>query len=240
MISENLQELIGRSLRIYNGMLDVFPQYNRVEVLNCTWVSKFSNGFSIRNSNVSFVADGELYVTPYTRATLAILRAEGFTQQYFFVPFCEGDYPREHEKEWNTLCESAKQRLIDDFRSDCIEFSEVQGIGKLPKEVLDNCFKIPDTGIKVKHPRYNDTYYPILRNSFDNTVIEKIGKFGMRKNVVIFVYCDGNTYVAKGKNLAEILCSKGYSEAGIFVPFADGEKIEDPILAKKWAKCRRF
>ena len=107
--------------------------------------------------------------------------------------------------------------------------------GELSAETMERCFKIPRSGVPVKHLYYEDTVYPACNETMlDCTVADKLGSYCTNNGRVVFVYCDGHTYVAKGYWIVSELEHVGYSKSGLFVPFSNGEQITDFGLASQW------
>lgn len=81
------------AVRVYSGMITVFPQLAKEEVLNVSELTpKFNGCYATNNSTVCFVSDNEVFVTPYTRITMRSLRSAGFCEKYFYVPFSKGRF----------------------------------------------------------------------------------------------------------------------------------------------------
>ena len=224
------------AVRVYNGMITVFPQFSQEETLNISELTpKFNGCYAMNNSTVCFVFENEVFVTPYTRITVRSLKAAGFDEKYFYVPFSNGDYPKSKQLEWNTLREKARKSYADDFVEDCVSYCDENHIGVISEETLRNCFEMPATGVKVKHILFEDWYYPIINSSIlDSTAIENIGRFCTNNGKVVFVYRNGKTYVTKGYKILSELRAAGYKESCLFVPFSNGEQIEDNILRARW------
>lgn len=183
-----------------------------------------------------------MYVTPYTRQAIATLIGAGLTESYFYVPFSNWDYPKDERAKWQHLCEMAHESHYRDFEDDCESHCDSHGIGMLSSEILGRCFRMPRTGVQVKHPRFEDTYYPVCgdESCVDCTVIDKLGTYCYNNGRVVFVYRDGHTYVARGYWIIDELRRAGYRERGIFVPFSNGERITDPLLAARWDEvCKK-
>ena len=224
------------AVRVYTGMIVVFPQFSKEENLNISkLVPKFNGCYAMNNSTVCFVSDNEIFVTPYTRITMRSLRSAGFCEKHFYVPFSNGDYPKSEWLKWNALREKARQSYEEDFVEDCASYCDEHHIGTISEETLRNCFEMPSTGVKVKHLYFEEYYYPIINsNCFDCIAIDRIGHFCANNGKVVFVYRNGKTYVAKGYKILNELRAAGYTELGLFVPFSNGEQIQDSTLNARW------
>ena len=237
----NVQELINYSVRIYDGMTIVWPQYDKEEPLYFACNSATFNGcYAVNNGTLGFGVGCDLYVTPYTRRAIRILHEEAFTRKEFYVPFSNWDYPKAEAEKWQFLKEEARQSYKEDFAEDCAKYCDEHGIGTLSKEILENCFVMPDNGVRVRHIGYEDMYYPVIQNyCLDSVAIGKLGKFCTNNGKVVFIYRDGKTYVTRGYRMLETLRKAGYKETGIFVPFSNGEQIQDPALKARWEAIKK-
>lgn len=224
------------AVRVYTGMIAIFPQFSQEEALNISELApKFNGCYATNNSTVCFVSDNEVFVTPYTRVTMRSLHNAGFCKEYFYVPFSNGDYPKSEQFKWNSLREKARQSYAEDFVEDCVSYCDEHHIGTISDETLRNCFEMPSTGVKVKRIYFEECYYPIINSAcFDCTAVDRIGRFCTNNGRVVFVYRNGKTYVTKGYGILNELRAAGYTESGLFVPFSNGEQIQDPVLKARW------
>lgn len=231
-----LDSLKEGAVRVYTGMIAVFPQFSQEEVLNISELApKFNDCYATNNSTVCFVSDNEVFVTPFTRRALRSLRSAGFCEKHFYVPFSNGDYPKSEQLRWYSLREKARKSYAEDFVEDCVSYCDEHHIGTISDETLRNCFEMPSSGVKVKHHYFEDCYYPIIDSAcFDCTAVNNIGHFCTNNGKVVFVYRDGKTYVTKGYSILKELRAAGYSESGLFVPFSNGEQILDFALKTRW------
>lgn len=231
-----MDSLKEEAVRVYTGMIAVFPQFSQEEALNISELApKFNGCYATNNSTVCFVSDNEVFVTPYTRITIRSLRSAGFCEKYFHVPFSNGDYPKFEQFKWNALREKARQSYAEYFVEDCVSYCDEHHIGTISEETLRNCFEMPSAGVKVKHIYFEDCYYPIINSTcFDCCAVDHIGHFCCNNGRVVFVYRNGKTYVAKGYKIVNELRVAGYTESGLFVPFSNGEQIQDSVLNARW------
>lgn len=224
-------------IRVYPGMTVVWPQLSCEENLNLSEiVPKFPNRYAMNNSTVAFVSDNQVYVTPCTRSVISTLESSGFRSEYFYVPFSNGDYPKFEKAQWIALIEKARQTRQLEFAEECIAYCEKHHIRALSSETLANCFEMPRNGVMVKHLYFEDRYYPVLTSSLDTT---KLGCYCTNNGRVVFVHQDGKTYVTKGYKILSELRDAGYREAGIFVPFSNGEQIVDPAMRFCWESIHK-
>ncbi len=236
-----METLKNDSVRVYNGMIDVFPQFSQEEALDISELApKFNGCYATNNSTVCFVSDNEVFVTPCTRITMRSLHNAGFCEKYFYVPFSNGDYPKSEQFKWNALREKAHQSYKADFVSDCEAYCDKRHIGAISEETIANCFEIPENGVRVKHLYFEDTYYPIMNQSCLDSRCDNLGHYCCNNGRVVFVYRNGKTYVAKGYKILRELRAAGYTESGLFVPFSNGEQIQDCVLKARWESITKF
>lgn len=220
---------------VHSGMITVFPQLAKEEVLNVSELTpKFNGCYATNNSTVCFVSDNEVFVTPNTRSIISSLCSAGFRKEYFYVPFSNGDYPKSEQFKWNALRENARQSYKADFFSDCEAYCDERHIGAISEETLANCFEMPENGVRVKHFYFEDTYYPIMNQYCLDCRCDNLGHFCCNNGRVVFVYRNGKTYVTKGYKILNELRAAGYTESGFFVPFSNGEEIQDYALRVRW------
>lgn len=243
MANYTIEKLINDSIRVYDGMTVFYPQSAKAEAINnmSELAPKFNGCYATNNSTVCFVSDN-VFVTPYTREVLRTLRNEGFSKENFYVPFSNGDYPRDEQHKWEVLRLRAREAHHRDFIDDCIAYCEEHGIRALSDETLERCLKMPATGVPVKDNNgVRNFYYPVINSGcFDATAVEVIGKFSKNNGRVVFVYRDGATYVAKGYKILDELVAAGYTRDYIFVPFSNGEEIMDYGLRERWNSITKF
>lgn len=233
-----MENLKKNSIRILGNIVVCWPQYgDREETLNMSDIaSKFNGAYSVNNSTICYVHNNEVFVTPYRRTAMNTIRAAGLVEKHFYVPFSNWDYPKFQKTEWERLHAEAREEHYRDFESDCAKWCSEHAIGELDEDTLKSCFRIPHTGVKVKHMYFENTYYPVCGSEtcVDCTVVDNLGRFCTNNGRVVFIYRDGHTYVAKGYGILNKLRCAGYRESGIFVPFSNGEQILDPHLANIW------
>lgn len=238
----NMQELIDDSVQVTAGMTVVYSQSNKEEKVDYVMknIPKFNGRYATKNSTVAFIYNGKFFVTPYTIFVVRILRANGLEEEDFSVPFSKYDYPKGEEQKWEALWERAIKSRKENFRTDCIAFCEKHNIAKISENTLSNCFEMLEEGVEVKHPYYEDCYYPIIKGSyFDCIAAERLGTYCANNGKVVFVHYDGRTYVTKGYKIVSELIKAGYREAPLFVPFSNGEEIKDETLRAKWESIKK-
>ncbi len=222
------------SIRIYDGMEIVVPQLNRTDEIHLGGSDKPTGAYSIRNGSVAFCWDGDLYVCPDTASNVTVLREAGFERRYFDVPLSNGEYPAREAKKWQELLNKAGEEDSREYEMMCRRFCNQRGIMPIPREELSLCLEVPKTGILVKHPYYSDVVYPMLLGKhFGKREQDLLGRYSVIGDFLAYVHVDGKTYVTRRGFEAE-LKHFGYRRDHFCVPFSNGEKIVDPVLAERW------
>jgi len=240
------EQLKEQSIRVYDGITTVYERTGEEESLDLSeLVPKFNDCYAVNNSTVAYVLDNELWVTPYLRSVVLTLKMMQFKQSEFYVPFSNGDYPKEEKERWSLLREHSRIKLHEDmqqqFKNFCLKFSISAGIKELSDEVLKKCFKIPSNGFKVVHRYYEDYVYPLVDEWSDYSKVEFcLGHFCMNNGIIVFVDNQGNSWLAKGYKILKVLQDAGYTERSIFVPLSNGEDIQDEYLRNCWKNLEKF
>lgn len=245
----SIEELIEDSLQVYTGMVYL---YHGIEYKHDIDESlRYEGCYSIRNLKkkvIAFIHNGKFYVTPFTNGAYLILIKSHFESRGFDVPFSDCDLPKDIEefKKWMQLISEARIDKVAFFEFQCIKWCEEHGIYQINQSVLDQCFRIPESGVEYSCPYYNDIFYPFIPvennlDCFDFESTNLLGKFSYNNGIVVFVYCNGHTYVSKGLEILDILRDSGYEGKGLFVPFSRDEVIIDPDLKARWDEvcCKR-
>ena len=231
-----MKALRENSINVTGKVTVVWPQYDEEETIDMTEIgSKFNGAYCTNNSTICYVVDNEVFITPYTREAMAAIKAAGLVKKYFYVPCSNWDYPKSEKGKWERLLKMAQESHIRAFESDAEKWCDEHHVHKLDEKTLQRCFKIPRDGVQVKHQYWEVTHYPVVNATIlDSAAIERLGKYCTNNGRVVFVYRDGNTYVARGYWIVDKLESAGYQKAGLFVPFSNGEEIMDPIIRERW------
>lgn len=238
-----LEELKQNSIHIIPGTIAYWPQHDQEEEIHPEeMLSKFNGRvYAANNSTIAFILDQEFFVTPYTRATMRILRDAGYTEASFYVPFSNWDYPKYAAERWLELRRWAQQTYLEDYNRDANEWSDKHGFNAISDEAIAKTICVPTTGLPFHSPRgYDDKYYGACQGYFlDCSAVMVIGTFRRNNGVVAFVYRDGMTYLARGYKIIPDLTAAGYKESSFFVPLSNGETITDPSLAAQWESLKR-
>lgn len=231
-----MKDLKENSIQIHNTITVVHPIQDEETTLDMSDMrSKFNGAYCTNNSTICFVNDDMVFVTPYTRTAMATILKAGLRREYFYVPFSNGDYPKFEKSKWLRLRKLAHESYDRDYEGDCRQWCDEHNIGELSEEILANCFRMPREGVPVKHLYFENTYYPACNECcVDCTVVDKLGRFCANNGKVVFIYRDGHTYVTKGYKIISALRAASFKDAGIFVPFSNGEEITNPALAAQW------
>ena len=236
-------ELMKRSIELPDKVLVVYP-FNQEETLDISDVRAKFNGavYCMNNSTLAFITkDHRFFATPFTRKAYRKLDEEGFREASFYVPFSNGDYPKGDASRWFELRELAQISYREDYKEDIAKYCDEHGFGELAASTLANCFAIPTNGVHVRHPYFEQTYYPVCNEScVDCTVADNVGGYCTNNGRVVFIYRDGHTYVCKGYGILDELRAAGYKEKSLFVPFSNGEEIADIGLKTAWDSLKKF
>ena len=236
-MNERLMQLMDDSVRVSrNSTVVVHPLSGVEEVLNMCEISpKFNGCFATNNSTACFVHENQIFVTPITQEALSILHENDFRWEIFYVPFSNGDYPKINYLKWFTLMEKANDVRRREFNEECMKWCKTQGIDELAEVVMKRTFKIPVMGMEVSDIRSTKKFYPELNGSLDCTAIDKLGHYNTNNGIVVFVYCDGETYIARAsREIMDALNLAGYKKSEMYVPMSNNETIDDRKLQSQW------
>ena len=190
--------------------------------LNLTHLAEHREGeYSVNNSTLCWVMDGEIYAAPYTRSLVQLLDQAGFRNESFYVPFSNGDLPYHKTNEWQELCDEANRLARKQFEKD--------------ENLLESCLRVPHGGIPVEDCGVYSIYYPRLNETcVDIVAISSLGSYSYNAGRVVFVYRDGHTYLSKDPAIMDILEKAGYRKQDFLVPLSGPEKITDSYLRYLW------
>jgi len=191
--------------------------------------------YGINKNVISFVKNHTLFIIPYFRSVIKTLVDNGFVKKIIYVPFSNGDYPVDFQEKWdNLLADSLLHRHLD-LISDCEELSNQLGYSEISDNLLDKCFEIPISGVKVTHTSGQKTYYPLITcDNFNQKKAAIIGHYNIKNGVCVFVYRNGKTYVTRNSSVIHLLYKNGYKKSDLTVPFTPPETICDSSYAHKW------
>ena len=204
--------------------------------LNLTHLAEHREGeYSLNNSTLCWVMDGEIYAAPYTRSLVQLLDQAGFRNGSFYVPFSNGEHPYNRRAEWESLLLSAGVATLKDFEEDAKAWCDEHKIGSIDENLLESCLRIPRSGIPVEDGGVYSTYYPRLNETcIDIVAISCLGSYSYNAGRVAFVYRDGHTYLSKDPAIMNALEKAGYRRDDFLVPLSGSEKITDAYLRHLW------
>lgn len=204
--------------------------------LNLTHLAEHREGeYSLNNSTLCWVMDGEIYAAPYTRSLVQLLDQAGFRNGSFYVPFSNGEHPYNRRAEWESLLLSAGVAMLKDFEEDAKAWCDEHKIGSIDENLLESCLRIPRSGIPVEDGGVYSTYYPRLNETcIDIVAISCLGSYSYNAGRVAFVYRDGHTYLSKDPAIMNALEKAGYRRDDFLVPLSGSEKITDAYLRHLW------
>ena len=97
----------SKSLKLEEGMPVKWPGNRNIvefKVSNVLRPIKGTKAYAYTSKVIAFVYRDEMYVTPYTKESLQIIRDAGYKLYEFFVPFSRGDAPQgEYGQKWSEL-----------------------------------------------------------------------------------------------------------------------------------------
>lgn len=199
----------------------------------------FDKCYTINNSIIGYCIDKKLFVSPFTNQIFSILKDLNFKDKKFKVPFSEGELPEnEYDKKiWSNLLKEAQLTNLIYFEKECQGFCLNNDIQKVPITIIRNSIHIPAIGIKVTHPQFEATYYPLISNTIlDFSNIQLLGTFNNKNDIVIFVDTNGRTYLTKGCEIVENLLSLGFTKRKDFiVPLSNGEELVSIDQQEFWS-----
>ena len=238
-----MKELVDRSVKINARIVAYWPQFKKEETVDISeYIPKFNGMYNTNNSTVCFIYENIFYVTRYTRSVMRVLADAGFKRNSnLYVPFSNCDYPRDMQLQWEQIDFLARKEWKEDFVSDCNIVADEKNVSELPDEVLRGAFLMPDKGVKVVHPNFKSTYYPICVGEWlSEEIREQIGTYCSNNGKVCFLDRNGKTYVAKGYKIVAKLQEAGFKSGNLFVPFSNGEQIVDLHLREAWDRLGKF
>ena len=235
-----MKELMTNSIHISDSICVCWPQYgeDKEELIDIAHIrSKFNDAYNVNNSTICYIVNHNVYVTPYTNAAIATLEKAGLTRQLFYVPLSNWDYPKDEDlrTKWFHLRELARESFLRDYEMNCRKWCDEFGIKELSKATMARCMRIPQEGIPIKTPYYESFCYPACNEFCTNRIVfDRLGRYCMNNGIVLFVYRDGHSYLAKGCKIIDELIDAGYVKSDLFVPLSNGEQISDSELASQW------
>ena len=193
----NFNELVNAAIKATNGMMVHWPQYNKNEQLQLINIATRDKQTYNWNNGVTVIVDNDLqvYVIPSMRLVFRILEREGYKENSnLYVPFSNGDYPVAEKYRWEQLRKLQDEQHKLEFVKDCQAYCDKNRIGVIDEKYFEKCFKMPENGVPVKHPYWEDTYYPALTGTcLDCMAVDKLGTYCYNNGTVAFVYRDGKT-----------------------------------------------
>ena len=238
-----LEDLKEAAVKIDRPIKLIFPQFNKETYDN--WEGPKADGYGLNkgycanNGVMAFVDDGIKYVVPIFTKGYKILIDEGYTCKSMTVPFSNWDYSPEFKVQWDSLVIEAKGIKRKEFEDECGRICDMQHIGSISKELLDECLEIPDSGLVVTTVHGDKD---IVRPEFSTIEISTmifLGRWYTNNSVISFVYRNGKKYVTPNFKVLEALQEAGYIEGGMHVPLSNWETIDDPMYASRWEELKK-
>lgn len=236
LAAQKMETLKNMGFLVTRYPLVIAPGKEQPYQLNLAHLAEHREGeYSLNNSIVCWVMDGEIYAAPYTRKLMQLLSQSEFRNGSFYVPFSNGEHPYYQAKKWQSLHVSADIAMLKDYEDDAKDWCNEHHIGSIDENLLDSCLKVPRGGIPVESDGMYSTYYPFLNETcIDIVAIDRLGSYSYNAGRVAFVYRDGHTYLSKDPSIMYVLKKAGYRRDNFLVPLSGSEKITDAYLRQIW------
>ena len=117
-----LKELKDNSIQIHGTVVVCWPQYgDKQSVTDMRNIAvQFDGCYSVNNGVICFVNNHEVFVTPYTRESVAVVEESGLIERHFHVPFSNWDYPKFEARRWHQLQQEAEEAQYRYYEEDAI------------------------------------------------------------------------------------------------------------------------
>ena len=236
LAAQKMETLKNMGFLVTRYPLVIAPGKEQPYQLNLAHLAEHREGeYSLNNSIVCWVMDGEIYAAPYTRKLMQLLSQSEFRNGSFYVPFSNGEHPYYQAKKWQSLHVSADIAMLKDYEDDAKDWCNEHHIGSIDENLLDSCLKVPRGGIPVESDGMYSTYYPFLNETcIDIIAIDRLGSYSYNAGRVAFVYRDRHTYLSKDPSIMDVLKRAGYRRDNFLVPLSGSEKITDAYLRQIW------
>lgn len=201
--------------------------------------------YDYNNGVISFTDAGGQWVLPCIDIVghdIAAALEKLHYKKGLWVPFSNGDMPKDFMERWLTLrdiqhqqSEARRQRMFK-------QYCEKNGIQEIPDEILERYFlEISQQGMETRHLDQNDTYRPEFLSEFGGLDIKKIGTFYQNNGVIRIIDTMGRSFVAPVSSTINqnYLRSIGFRENSMFVPLSNGEIPTNEWMSNRWAWLRR-
>ncbi|MBR5647650.1 hypothetical protein IKW73_01775 [Candidatus Saccharibacteria bacterium] len=241
-----MKNLTQNSIRIVKGMKVHLPfPYGDEEISaeDLDYTSKSNGTYCVKDSTISYVFEGNLYVTPWTFQNEQTLTLNGFIKEDVpYVPFSREEIPVGQEEKWKELLKKQNEAIYERFTQECLKKADLNCIGELDESILKNCYEMPIGGVFVRAPQgYETIQNPVINVHYFDRIGERMfGKYAYNSGKTAFVYRNGRTYIAKGRGIIPYLEKAGYDEANFYVPLSCGEIILDETERALWDKIKKF
>lgn len=101
---DTMEELKAKAIVVTDGMESYFPSFKSLEKIKLSEIQAKNLSYAYNNSVVAFVDEnGTFYVIPYFSGIQSVLLENGYTKDYFYVPFSNWDYPVAYKERWDDL-----------------------------------------------------------------------------------------------------------------------------------------
>ena len=226
-----------------NGVIAYYPIYNKDASQPLESTPEMVRKYGWNNGKVSFVTeDGSYYVTPFCIEVAEALKKLGFTEGDLYVPFSNGDIPKDTAlaTRWETLCKEARRLFDERQKRERIEryekIAQEKRLKTLPEAVYQISLLIPQEGLETSWFGEKSITKPV----YDWQIPDCMGTYCQNNGKISFVDANGKMYVTPFcQEVAKMLNEAGYKRDTLFVPLSNGEDIIDPTTAARWeALCK--
>ena len=188
---------------------------------------------------VSFICNGEEYVTPYFKGVIEILRKEKFEEVCFSMPLSEKGFPynKELAKKWKQLLEEVKHFHEFDMTEQAVRVTMKRHVEYLPYDIRRKAVEIPIQGYLAYGKNGKVDVRPYIQiGKMQREEYDRLGTYNLLEDVVVIVSNDAKTYLMHlSEGLLDSLNNSGYKRNyRLPVPMANGEKFLDPLVQKKF------
>lgn len=239
---ETYQELVQMAFEIPEGGMEIRRQGRLKGEQNLVTVNKLDiPGKVYCNSQgiVSFINDGDEYVTPYFKGVIEILSKEKFEEVCFSIPLSEKEFPynKQLAKKWKRLLEEVNHFHEFDMTEQAVKAARKRHAEYLPYDIIKKAMEIPIQGYLAYGKNGKVDVRPYIQiGKMQREEYEKLGTYNVFEDIVVIVSNDAKTYLTHlSAGLLDGLNNSGYRRNyKLSVPMTNGEKFLDPIVQKRF------
>jgi len=196
------------------------------------------HAYTVNRSVIAFYEHGTLYLVPYFKKAIEILKQEEYIEGDMYVPFSNQEYPVLEMKHWQELQKESQEIEKERFEEECIKFcKDVFKVNPILKELVDaNCMLFPESGIQICNSIRREIHiYPeVTGYHLDCFTMDALARYCVKNDVITFINADGKQYITKKPEMLQLLIEAGYKFSDIYVPFSNGEEPEEEEIIRHW------